>query len=147
MPGFDDIFGGFDDIVDENDKNDAKEDEWDTGADNGVWDSGEKENIWRTSAPAAPGDVFDTKDVTDPCAGGGCDSDCDVGEDCEEAEAPLRGGGDPTAEEAAEEVPGVSPEVQEEEKSEYDQMDEYDTQYAEDDDGEDEYPPSVFDDI
>ena len=142
MPGFDDIFGGFDDIDDEND---AKVDEWDTGADDGVWDSGEKENIWRTSAPATPGDVFDTKDVTDPCAGGGCqdcDDDCDVGEDCEEAEAPLRGGGDPEEQE----VPGPLPQdVQEtEEKSEFDQMEDYDAQYAED---EDEYPPSVFDDI
>ncbi len=144
MPGFDDIFGGFDDIVDENPKNDEeKSDEWDTGKDSGVWDSGEKENIWRTSAPAAPGDAWATApDQIDPCAGG-CDECEAYSEDCDDPqEVPENTPTTPFPQDTQEETEEV------EQKSEFDQMEEYDTEYAEDDFGdEDGHLESVFDDI
>ena len=55
MGGFEDIFGGFDDIVDENVDSAENTDEWDTG---GMWDTGEKENIWRSEPAVNPGDVW-----------------------------------------------------------------------------------------
>lgn len=124
MPGFDDIFGDIDDIVDE--KADTA-DEWDAG---GLWDTGEKENIWRTETPRNPGDVWS--------CGGGC-QDCD--DECAEPETVTPRPGDPISEGLAgplnqdgsvagdQEVPSDAP-------SEYDEMEEYDNLLDDEDDSD-----------
>ena len=74
MPGFEDIFGPVEDIMEP--ENQEKTDEWDTGA---VWDSGEKENIWRAEPATSPGDVWATGGGWGGC---GDQDDCDADTDC-----------------------------------------------------------------
>jgi hypothetical protein len=126
MPGFDDIFEGFDDIVDENANS---SDEW--GDAGGMWDTGEKENIWRTETPRQPGDVWDCH--------GGC-PDCE--DECAEApETVTPRPGDPISENISGPLSsGPDDHVSSgpEDKSEYDEMEEYDNLLDEEGDSADD---------